>query len=447
MSIKAIVFSICPSGLRHYALQIENSPLGYRLATGVFWSLAGTVISRGLVVVSSIIAARILGKEGFGELGIIQSTIGMFGVFAGFCLGLTATKYVAEFRVRDPQKAGRIIALSNVVAITSGGLIALVLVFAASWLAAHTLAAPHLKGLLQIGALLLLLSAICGTQTGALSGFEAFKTIAKVNFWSGIASFLFIVIGVIYAGLKGVLWGQIAGMFVILILNHIAIKEETSRAGVPLALSGCRQELPILWNYSFPALMGGIMVGPVTWACNAILVNQPNGYAEMGVFNAANQWFNALMFLPAVLFQAALPVLSERLGCNDKVKSSKILMASIKINAAVILPMVLAGCIFSHFIMSLYGDGFRNGWPTLVLVLLTAGLLSIQSPVGAIIQASGKMWMGAAMNFGWGLAFLIATLLLIGYGSLGLAAARATAYFIHAVWTFAFAFHIVRSMK
>jgi hypothetical protein len=64
--------------------RLEASPLGYRLARGAFWSLAGTFISRGLSLIASIIVARMLGKVGFGELGIIQSTMGMFGVFAGF---------------------------------------------------------------------------------------------------------------------------------------------------------------------------------------------------------------------------------------------------------------------------------------------------------------------------------------------------------------------------
>jgi O-antigen/teichoic acid export membrane protein len=58
-----------------------------------------------------------LGKTGYGELGMIQTTVGMFGVFAGFGLGVTATKHVAEFRRSDPARAGRIIGLSSVFAV------------------------------------------------------------------------------------------------------------------------------------------------------------------------------------------------------------------------------------------------------------------------------------------------------------------------------------------
>ena len=53
---------------------------------------------------------------------MIQSTVGMFGVFAGFGLGLTATKHVAEFRQSDPERDGLIIGLSALIAIGTGGL-------------------------------------------------------------------------------------------------------------------------------------------------------------------------------------------------------------------------------------------------------------------------------------------------------------------------------------
>jgi hypothetical protein len=36
----------------------------------------------------------------------------------------------------------------------------------------------------------------------------------------------------------------------------------------------------------------------VVWGCSAMLANQPRGYAELGVYNAANQWQQAIQFLP-----------------------------------------------------------------------------------------------------------------------------------------------------
>src|ERR1700688_3805570 len=91
---------------------VPAGSLRARVTLGIVWSLAGAVVSRGFLLAASVACARFLGREGFGALGMIQSTAGMFGVFAGLGLGLTATKYVSEFRRRDPAKAGRILALS-----------------------------------------------------------------------------------------------------------------------------------------------------------------------------------------------------------------------------------------------------------------------------------------------------------------------------------------------
>src|ERR1035438_1477658 len=87
---------------------VPAGSLRERFTYGVIWSLAGAVVSRGFLLAASVVCARFLGKEGFGALGMIQSTAGMFGIFAGLGLGLTATKYVSEFRRQDPMRAGRI---------------------------------------------------------------------------------------------------------------------------------------------------------------------------------------------------------------------------------------------------------------------------------------------------------------------------------------------------
>ena len=62
------------------------------------WSLFGNVVGRGLALVSGIFVARFLGKDIFGEYGIIKNTILTIGVFSTFGLGYTTTKYIAEFK-------------------------------------------------------------------------------------------------------------------------------------------------------------------------------------------------------------------------------------------------------------------------------------------------------------------------------------------------------------
>ncbi len=396
------------------------------------------------MLVATVLVARMLGQTTYGEYGMIQSTLfGMFGVFAGFGLGLTATKHVAEYCRSDPDRAGRIIGLSGLIAVATGGAMGMAVLIFAPWLAGHLLNAPHLTGVLRIGALILFINALNGAQTGALSGFEAFRTITHVNLLAGLLSFPILVCGAWFGGLTGAVWALAVNLGFNWLLNHLALRREARRFGVPFTVQHCRREWPVLWRFSLPAVLTGSMVGPINCLCAAMLVHRANGYSEMGVFSAANQWYAALLFLPGVLGGVVLPVLSEQYGRDDKKRSAKTLIFAIKVNILLMLPLILAAGIASPYIMGLYGEGFRSGWPTLVVVLLTAALIAVQSPVVQILAASGNMWLWFLMNLGWALTFVVGTFLLVDLGSLGLALSRGIAGAVHSIWIFGFAFWLI----
>lgn len=434
------------AGTHRLYAKIKASPLALRIVTGSFWALIGAVTLRASRLISAIFVAQFLGKVGFGEFGIIQSTIGLFGAFAGFGMGVTATKYIAEFRGKHPARAGRVMSLAGMFSVLTGGMMSIGLLFSAPWLSAHTLAAPHLSGELQVGALFLFLTTLNGAQQGALSGFEAFKSIAKVNFLVGMLSLPLIIGGVYWGGLQGAIVGLTLSVAVHWVLNHAALRRQAHQAGVPFMFMDAWREWPILWKFSLPAVLAGIMVGPVNWYCATLLVNQENGYAQMGAYNAALQWCSLLLFLPGILGQVIVPILSERLGNKDRNQSLRVLTTSIKINTIIVWPLIILFSVFSRSIMGLYGAGFGDEWMLLVVVLVTTGLIAIENPLGDYLVAGGQLWLGFSLNMAWGVVFVIATTLLIGMGGMGLAAARLIAYLLHGLWIFILILYITRSV-
>src|SRR5208282_2508704 len=129
------IVSVSPESLRVLWLRVHASPLGHRLARGTFWVVSGSVLSRVLGLTSSIVLARIIGKVPFGELTTIQSTAGLFGAFAGLGIGITATKYVAEFRESETARCGRVLGFSLGAALVGGILAGLGLLLFGGWLA------------------------------------------------------------------------------------------------------------------------------------------------------------------------------------------------------------------------------------------------------------------------------------------------------------------------
>ena len=165
--------------------RLSGSPIMYRLARGAFWSLVGGVISRLFAVLSSIIIARLLGKENFGELGMVQSTIGMLGVLGGFGLGTTATKYIAQFQSTEVEKAGRIATLSITLSVIGGALVMMSCVLLSPVLAERVFNRLDLAPLLTAASLLLFVSILNEVQFAVLAGFEAFRKIARINILQG----------------------------------------------------------------------------------------------------------------------------------------------------------------------------------------------------------------------------------------------------------------------
>lgn len=90
ISLKKLAYACSPSAAHPFFNRIEASDIGSRLVRGVFWSMAGSVISRGLMLCATVLGARMLGKTVYGELGMIQSTVGMFEGYAGFGLGCSS---------------------------------------------------------------------------------------------------------------------------------------------------------------------------------------------------------------------------------------------------------------------------------------------------------------------------------------------------------------------
>ena len=67
-----------------------------RLLIDSFWSILGNVIGYSLLFIAGVIVARIIGKNLYGEYGMLKSIFTSIGMFSTFGLSYTGTKYVAE---------------------------------------------------------------------------------------------------------------------------------------------------------------------------------------------------------------------------------------------------------------------------------------------------------------------------------------------------------------
>jgi O-antigen/teichoic acid export membrane protein len=420
---------------------LANSLLD-RFKTGAFWSVAGGIFSRGSLLAASVGCARMLGTTGFGQFGMIQSTAGMFGIFAGLGLGITATKYVAEYRTKDRDRAGRILALSAIVALITGGLMTGALIAASRYLANKTLGLPSLAGPLAIASGLVMFGSLNGAQTGALAGLEAFHAIAQVNLWTGVGTLILVTCATWYGGLSGAVSGLVAAIALNWLLNNMAIRRECARAQISYQFPSCGKEWRVLYRFSLPAFLASIVVGPAMWVCNTLLVNRPNGYGDLGLYTAADKWRILVLFVPTTLAGMTLPLLSNLHGEGDSVGYGNISNASLLINVGLTIVPAAAIAVCAIPILSVYGSSYRAGWPILVVLALSAVPEALNTVFGYELISKGWIWWRLWFDLLLGATLVVSAWWAIPrWGAMGLAGSYCLAFSVVGTGLFLFLRH------
>lgn len=382
-----------------YLSGFRGQSLRKRFISGAFWSLLGAIVSRGLTLLASVIVARLLHPVGFGKLGIIQSTVGLVGAFAGAGLGLTATKYVAEHRSTDTLKTGIYAALSLRIAVISGLIASGVLFVASGWIAGVVLGQGGLAQDLRISALLVLFAAINGVQLGVVAGLEDFRTMALMNTLRAIVLFITLVVGCYLYGLDGAVAGLAGAEALAAGVNQLALRHSCSKRAIPLRHHHLpRGELRALAHFAVPTLLASLVISPAFWLSNLIMFQQPAGARALGVFNAADRWRQVLLFLPGSLATIILPMLSNLRGTRDSANYRRVLRLNLLANLVVVAVPATVVIAAAPLAMSAFGAEYRSGSTALTILSLSAIAMVLNNLLQSALVSMGYAWRRVALD-------------------------------------------------
>ena len=395
-----------------------------------FWSVFGTLLSRGSMLLSTIILARILGQTEYGQLGIIRSTLNFFVIFAGFGLGNTTSRYISLNRGNNIEEARRVFDISLIFNFILAVILSVFIFVFARQISEWSFNDVTLYKQLKISSFLLFFATMNGVFNGSLAGFQNFKAIAKNTFYSTCVQSVLALIGAQFYGVTGSLIGFGLGYVYLYILNKRAINKCFGAQKKVVRFNEFFSiKKSFLWSFSLPAAFSSFLVTPVFWWAKTFMIRSSN-FKEMAFFDAADQWRMIILFIPSALIQIVLPALTT----SNKEDFKKTLSFNIKINMFFTLITALPIILLSKHILSLYGKGYVN--IELFIVLISSTLFSsFCSVIGLAIASKGEMWIGFVFNMFWAVYFILFTIYFInlGYGALGLAYAIALSYLLHGV--------------
>lgn len=421
------------SRLRKFLIQLQSRVMiqdswQARFAKGVVWMLIGNVLLQGFRMVTSVISARMLGQVGFGELSIMNSTVVLLGVFAGVGFGITATKYVAQSRFQKSESAGRVIGFLLKIAFLISAVVSLAVLWAAPWIASNLLGAPHLVPELRLSSALIFFNAVNGVQIGALAGLESFRWLAMVHIAQGLLGLPMVALGAWRLGVRGAIGGYVLVAAITWLITQFTLRGECKRAGVSLSYQATKEEWKILWQFGIPAVLVSLSTQPFSWFVRVYLVNQPNGYAELAILDAAFTWSAILLFLPRQISMPSISILSGLYGERRTKDFSQLLQRNLILTLGSALLISVPLMILSPVIMRSYGPSFAPRWLDLILMLAAYAVGAGTMTFRDVIASSGRMWWQWLHSLIWAVVLVGATLVTIQHGSLGIAIAYLAAY-------------------
>lgn len=148
-----------------------------------FWMLLGSALGKGLGVIGGIFIANILGKDLYGEYGLLRNTLLLIAIFSTMGLGYTSTVFVARYYNHNLSILKLLIKKLIRITFYFSFIVAIITFIFSSKLAVY-LEDPNLESGLKYLSLIIIFNALTTTQVGVLSGFKAFKDIAIVNILS-----------------------------------------------------------------------------------------------------------------------------------------------------------------------------------------------------------------------------------------------------------------------
>lgn len=401
--------------------------LAARFRRGVTWNVAGTFVGQGAVFLTNIGLANLLGQAAFGEYAFLYSTVLAVGTVAQLGTGLTATKYIAEFRSADPARAGRILALCRTVTLGTGLAAALLLFAAAPWIADAVLRQPHLTTEVRLAAGFIWFSVMMGVQNGALAGLERYRSLARATALHAPLHMGVCLAGAWRWGLSGAVCGLVVSVILRWMIFEVVVRREARRAGLELGYSVPRQEATVIGRFALPAAISGLSTIPAQWAAAALLVSSPGGHLEMALFAASNNLRNLVLFLPALINGVGVSLLNHARHGTRPEGYRRLFWGNLAVTGGVSALGAVAIAALGLPLLGLYGPGFQAGYAALLLLLLSAALDGAGLGLYQIIQVRERMWQSLFLVAVprdlvlLGLGYLLVT----GHGAQGLAAAFA----------------------
>lgn len=412
-----------------YKKNINASSFVKKIIQGTFWMTFGSLISRGLLSLASIILARILTVDQYGEFGMVKATMDNFLIFASMGIGLTTTKYVSELKDNDKKKASSIIGASISLVVLLSLIIAFIIAIFSNYISNHFLNNPSIQIPLVIGGFTLIFIALNGTQMGALLGLQSYKGNSISNILQGIFLFLGLCIGAYFGGVLGAILGNFTSIILVSIVLQIILRQEAKKNDITINFNDWKHNTKKIYKFAVPASLSTIIVAPTIWILNSMLVNQSNGYKELGLYSAVIIFSTAIQMFNGAIGNVLLPLFLSKSEEITPKKEFFNYFGPWIISILLSIPLIA----YPEIVSLILGEKYRieDILPVLELSILSTLIIANKGGISRDLIMKNKMWLSVFSMGQWAMTTFAIFYFIKGQGAFGFTLAYLIGYIIN----------------
>ncbi|MBX3531522.1 MAG: oligosaccharide flippase family protein [Rhizobiaceae bacterium] len=414
--------------MRKLAARLLENGDARRFGLGLVWSTVGMAAVRLTPLVTTVIISHTLGIESVGQFAVIYGTLMSAGMLAATGVSVMAMRNIAAEADRSPDFAGRIAGLAIMLAVACGLLLTMLFYTLAEPIAGQVLAHPEIAPYLALVAPIITLNATSQVMQSLLNGLQRFDLTARLNVVYGIALILGVPAGLVFYGLEGCFIAMGLATLSLCLVTLPVLLKALARKGIQLQFRGALSEWPLITRYAIPALIASLVFEPVQWVCIAIIANAPGGLIAVGVYYIAMQLETLLLFVPQIVANVAMPMLSTAFGAHDRRRVTNTLAMSVGTTSLIAIGFVGFMLLFGPWVLVIFDLDPALHWQVFAFAVANAAVMAFAAPLGVVPSTSGYTWSGLAITFGWATTFITGVWLLSGNGAEGAVTARLIAW-------------------
>lgn len=358
------------------------------LAKDSFWSVFGNGLGNVLLLLTSMLVARMLEKDLFGEYGMVKNTMFYIAAFSTFGLGYTSTKFIAHAIEERRSDVSTIVQAATIITLVSALVMSVLLLLFAEQLAQY-IQAPQLAQPFRFLGLILIAKAFSTTQTGILAGYKAFRALGINTILSGIVLLIVSLPLTHWMGVRGALLGLLCSQLALCLANGIIIRRITNKQNCS-HVKDLSVYIKDILRFSFPVALQELSYTICNWGA-MLLITKYATIGEVGLYSAATQWGAIILFIPTLLQSVILSYLS---GLTQNEHShNRILWRMMSINLVCSILPFLGILALSGIITSFYGNSFTGLRIVINVYAFAAIPICLTSVLQADLLAKGHNWM------------------------------------------------------